>query len=207
MAEARADEAVGRIILLNGTSSSGKSTLARALQAALDEPWLVVGIDTVVYALPGAWLNAPRWSQVFEYVPPEPGACVPFRIRTNPLGERLVSGMHAAVAGLASRGLDVIVDHVLLEEEWLAECRRLWAAFPLLTVGVRCPLAVLEQRERSRANRTLGQAAAQLDIVHRWTAYDVEVDTAVLSPDDAAARIVAVAAAREWRIGADNRHW
>ena len=42
----------GHIILLNGTSSAGKSTLAKALQTLLSEPYLHVGIDTLVFALP-----------------------------------------------------------------------------------------------------------------------------------------------------------
>jgi chloramphenicol 3-O phosphotransferase len=47
------------IVLLNGTSSSGKTTLAKALQRAMPTPYLHLGIDTVVFALPGRWLDAP----------------------------------------------------------------------------------------------------------------------------------------------------
>jgi chloramphenicol 3-O-phosphotransferase len=36
------------IVILNGASSAGKSTVARALQDAWDEPALIWGIDTVV---------------------------------------------------------------------------------------------------------------------------------------------------------------
>ena len=41
-----------QVIVLNGTSSSGKTTLARALQAVLPDPWLTFGIDTLLGALP-----------------------------------------------------------------------------------------------------------------------------------------------------------
>ena len=43
-----ADRGPGRIILLNGASSSGKSTLARAMQQALPEPFLHVSSDHLV---------------------------------------------------------------------------------------------------------------------------------------------------------------
>ena len=45
----------GRIILLNGASSSGKSTLARELQAELDTPFLYLSSDQLVDggAIPG----------------------------------------------------------------------------------------------------------------------------------------------------------
>jgi chloramphenicol 3-O phosphotransferase len=182
----------GRIIVLNGTSSSGKSTLAKALQAALPDPALVIGIDTFVFALPKRYLDQPLWSEVFRYVRDGDATDGPFRIETGPLGQELVSGMHRSVAALAAAGLDVIVDHVLLEAAWLQECRRLWADLEWWLVGVQCPLAVIEERERDRRDRTLGQAAAQFAVVHAHDcAYDVEVDTSEQSPEDAAARIVA----------------
>lgn len=182
----------GRVVVLNGTSSSGKSTLAKALQAALPEPALVIGIDTFVFALPMRYLDQPLWSEVFRYVRDDGVSDGPFRIETGPLGEELVSGMHRTVAAIATAGLDVIVDHVLLESAWLDECRRLWADLDWWLVGVRCPLAVVEERERDRRDRTLGQAAAQFAVVHdHGVPYDVEVDTSELSPESAAVRIVA----------------
>jgi chloramphenicol 3-O phosphotransferase len=45
----------GRIILLNGTSSSGKSSVARALQEVLSEPYLHLGIDTFIAMLPSRY--------------------------------------------------------------------------------------------------------------------------------------------------------
>ena len=177
------------MIVLNGTSSSGKSTLVRALQARLDGPWLGVGIDTVVFALPAAYLNPPRWAEVFRYVPPDPGSDAPFRIETGELGHRLVEGIHRMVASLADAGLSVIVDHVLLEPAWLPDLARRLAGHEVLFVGVRCPLDVVVAREAARKDRTIGQAAAQFELVHRAGGYDLEVDTSVLSADAAAERI------------------
>src|SRR4051795_5165457 len=181
----------GRPIVLNGTSSSGKSTLVKALQARLDGPWLGVGIDTVVFALPKAYLDQPLWSEVFRYVAAEPGAAAPFRIETGELGVRLVHGLHGMVAALVAAGHDVIVDHVLLEGDWLPDLRARLGEADLLVVGVRCPLEVVVERERNRHDRTIGQAAAQHDVIHRG-GYDVEVDTSVLAPAEAAARIAVV---------------
>jgi len=185
----------GRIILINGTSSSGKTSLVRALQDLLPDPWLEIGIDRFVFALPRRYLNQPHWSEVFRYVRPDGSTEGPFTIETGPLGQRLVSGMHRTAAALAAVGVDVVVDHVLLERAWLDECRRLWASFPVLFVGVRCPLDVVLRRERERRDRTIGQAAAQIDVVHRWGGYDLEVDTSRSSPDEAAAAVGAAIAA------------
>jgi chloramphenicol 3-O phosphotransferase len=104
--------------------------------------------------------------------------------------------MHRTVAALADTGLDVIVDHVLLDPDWLPECRRLWAPFETLFVGVRCPLEIVVERERRRSDRTIGQAEAQFAVLHQAGGYDIEVDTSVESPSEAASRIVAVLARR-----------
>lgn len=112
-------------------------------------------------------------------------------IETTALGNRFIAGMHATAAALANSGLNVIVDHVILEPGWVAEMRDLWATFDVLFVGVRCPLDVVLERERGRENRTIGQAEAQFDVVHAWTSYDIEVDTSVLTPAEAASRILA----------------
>ncbi len=44
-----------RVILLNGTSSSGKTTLARAIQDESDTPFVYWGIDTLF------GLMSPNW--------------------------------------------------------------------------------------------------------------------------------------------------
>jgi len=183
----------GRLILINGTSSSGKTTLIRRLQSILPDLWLEMGIDRFAYALPGRVLGEPTWPQLFRYVRPDGRSDGPFTIETTELGHRFIAGMHATAAALAETGLNVIVDHVLLEEAWLDDCFQRWAGYDVLVVGVRCPLEVILQRELERQDRTLGQAEAQLAVVHRWAdRYDVEVDTSVLTPDDAAARIASV---------------
>jgi chloramphenicol 3-O phosphotransferase len=182
-------DSMGRIILINGTSSSGKTTLVKGLQASLPELWLEMGIDRFAYALPGRVVGQPTWPQLFRYVRPDGQSDGPFTIETTPLGRRFISGIHATAASIADAGLNVIVDHVLLERAWLEECARTWAAFDVLFVGVRCPLDVVMRRELERKDRTLGQAEAQFAVVHRWGSYDVEVDTSLLTPEEAVSRI------------------
>ena len=194
----------GRIILINGTSSSGKTTLVRGLQSSLPALWLEMGIDRFAYALPGRVLGQPTWPQLFRYVRPDGTSEGPFTIETTALGQRFISGMHATAAALAERGLNVIVDHVLLEQAWLEECARMWTEFPVLFVGVRCPLDVVMQRELERTDRTLGQAEAQFDLIHGWGTYDVEVDTSVLTPGEAVARI---SEALEASPATSRSHW
>jgi chloramphenicol 3-O phosphotransferase len=171
--------AAGAIILLNGTSSSGKTSLVRALQDALDVPLLDAGIDKFLWMLPKRYLNPPLWDDVLGRA-----------TEAGVTGQRLMSGMHHAIAALAQAGNHVVADHVLVDARWVDECARLFCNLPAYFVAVRCPLDVLEQREQQRQDRTLGQARAQFDLVHAHGVYDLEVDTSLASPDQCAQHIV-----------------
>ena len=168
----------GQIIILNGASSSGKTSVVKALQATLDRPFLDAGIDRFIWMLPKRYLDRPLWDEVLGLAN-----------RAGPLGHRLMSGMHHAIAALSQAGNNVVADHVLVEPQWLQECIHLFCDLPALFVGVRCPLEALEQRERERRDRTLGQARAQFDLVHAHGIYDLEVDTSVSSPEECAGQI------------------
>jgi chloramphenicol 3-O phosphotransferase len=182
------------IILLNGTSSAGKTTLAKALQDVLPTPYLVIGIDTVVFALPDRYVNDPRyWQQVYRYH--YDGERIS-AITIEPYGDRLVRGMHHAVAALARAGLDVIVDHVVSEPSWREDIEQAWAGLDVLRVGVLCPLAVVEERERQRRTRTLGWARAHIDVVHQDMPYDLTADTSQADAAGCAALIAEAVRAR-----------
>ncbi len=58
----------GKIILLNGASSAGKSSIVRALQTILDEAYLEAGIDKFLFMLPTDYLmKAHLWHEVIGY--------------------------------------------------------------------------------------------------------------------------------------------
>lgn len=169
----------GTIIVVNGTSSSGKTSLVRALQARLDEPYLDLGIDRFIFALPGRYLERPLWDDVLGRAD-----------RAGATGEGLVSAMHHAIAAAAQAGMNVIADHVLVEQRWVEDAARLFCELPAYLVGIRCPLEVLEVRERLRKDRTLGQARIQFPVIHKYTTYDLEVDTSRLQPEQCAELVI-----------------
>jgi chloramphenicol 3-O phosphotransferase len=144
----------------------------------MPEPYLDVGIDKFIWMLPGRYLERPLWDDVLGLA-----------ITAGETGHRLMHGMHLAIDTLARSGWNVVADHVLVEESWLTECVALFADLPAYLVGIRCPLEVLVERERSRKNRTLGQAAAQFPLVHRHGVYDLEVDTSLMSVEQCALAI------------------
>lgn len=165
----------GKIIIINGTSSSGKTSIVRALQEILEEPYLETGIDKFIWMLPHRYLDRPLWDDVLGLAN-----------QAGELGHQLVIGMHRTAEVLSTTGMNVIVDHVLVEAIWWQDCVDRFSELPAFMIGVRCPLDILEEREKARKNRTLGQARLQYNIVHGKGIYDLEVDTSILSADECA---------------------
>lgn len=169
----------GKVIFLNGSSSSGKTTILRTLQGLLEEPYLEAGIDKFIWMLPARYLDRPLWDEVLGRAD-----------RAGKTGHDLVHGMHQAIAALARSGCNVLADHVLVERDWAQECALLFHSLPAWSIGIRCPLAELEKREAGRRDRTLGQARRQHALVHRHVRYDLEVDSAHLDPEQCARAIL-----------------
>ena len=167
------------IILLNGTSSSGKTTITKQLQQQLPTPFMHVQVDTFAEMLPEGFL---------ENGDPE------LRRATGP---KLISGYHRALAALAEAGNDLIVDHVIPSPKWFAECVTLFAPYRVLFVGVHCPLEELQRRELARGDRHIGLAEMQFTAVHQHGPYDVAVDTHTDSPETCVAAILAAVAGGE----------
>lgn len=150
----------GQVIFLNGTSSSGKTTLAKELQAVLDPLYFHLQLDH---------LNQQNLSDLGR------------AHRTNNewriAHQRMVLGFYLSVAAFASAGNHVIVDQLFGERWRLLACLDAFAGYDVVLVAIHCPVEELDRRERARGNRGRGRAAAQIDLVHAQMQYDVEVDT------------------------------
>ena len=161
----------GKVIFLNGTSSSGKSTIAKELQRVLPDPYLHVSIDAFFHQLPHPFFaaNPERFVQELP---------------------RLVAGFNSSCAAVARTGLNIIVDTVLQEPSWVRPCAVAFEGLAVVFVAVRCSLATLESREKLRGDRRVGMARYQYDRVHSHGVYDVEVDTSVMPLEPCVAKII-----------------
>jgi chloramphenicol 3-O phosphotransferase len=161
----------GQVVLLNGVSSSGKSSIAQQLLVDLETPWFHMGVDM---------FGAMRGAQRTHGLDDAGVADVLRRTRT---------GFHRAVAGMARAGNDIVMDHVLSERWRLDDLLTVMAGIDVIFAGVHCAVEELERRECLRGDRTLGTAAGQIDQVHSYGDYDVEVDTTIESVATCSARI------------------
>lgn len=195
------------IFLVNGPSSSGKTTLSRALQAAIAEPYLVTGFDDFVFmTAPRYWRGADNERQderddftalgVEMVTTSAPGAPLSVSARFGPVFRRLLESVAPAVRTLVDGGNAVIFDHVLHDRAMHESCRKAFDGLDVFTVGVTCPVEILEMRERERGDRVLGRARGLAGVVHGFMSYDIMVDTGTMTP---AACVSAILAAVEKR--------
>jgi chloramphenicol 3-O phosphotransferase len=180
-------------IVLNGTSCSGKSSIAAVLQERWPRPLQVTGIDTFLAAQSRPFF-ASDGQQVagFSWIPVTVDGQPAFEVVPGPLGLGMIGASHAYWAACAAAGLDQVIDDVWLVPAQPAGLQRALAAASTLWVGVHCPLPVAEQRERERGDRRVGTARGQHAVVHTYREYDVDVDTSAATPQQCAAAILAV---------------
>lgn len=170
------------MIVLNGGSSAGKSGIARCLQAVLPDPWLVLGTDTFVEAMPLASRMSPAGLEV--------GATG--EVTVGPEFRALEATWIEGIVAMARAGARIIVDEAFLggaasQRRWTSALGRL----EVLWVGVRCDGTVAAGREIARGDRVPGMAESQAELVHQGVRYDLQVDTTHTEAIDCARAIAA----------------
>ena len=155
------------VIVVSGPSSSGKSSLARALQRRLGVAAVLVEADRAFPLLPSAH---PGWVATRE----------------------AVVAFHDSVAAWAQRGFHVIVEGSLPYEDpqLRDECLRVFEEFDLRVVGVHCSDAVLTAREATGVEeRPRGWAVRQARDIHDGMRYAAEVDKTAASAEECAEEV------------------
>lgn len=190
------------VLLVNGPSSAGKTTLCRALQAAIEEPYLVAGFDDFIFMAPPRYYRGADTSRQSEHdaftalgvemvIASPPGAPLAVTARFGPVFRRILDAMAPAVRALVDGGNAVIFDHVLHDRAMHESCRSAFAGLDVFAVGVTCPIEILEARERERGDRVPGRARGLAGVVHGFLTYDVTVDTGAMTPTACVSAILA----------------
>jgi chloramphenicol 3-O phosphotransferase len=158
------EQVPGWLIILNGTSSSGKSSTAKALQKRFKgEEFAHITMDAFLDMMPR--VGMPRWLD-----------------KVNAALDILTD----TVDGFLKRGHNVILDGVF----WQNNLTQYQKHQPFL-VAVQPDLAILQERERKRGDRTIGQAEEQLSTLHNGISYNFEINNSTLTPEQTADKIFA----------------
>ncbi len=167
----------GKIILVNGVSSSGKTTLSKMLQARFPDQY---------FLLPGDILN--------EISPPKNSLSYDIRFKADP--KPIMSAFFGCVKEFSDNGLNVITETVFAKDIYfsLDNCLNVFpdCDYPVLFVHVTCPLEELRRREKERGDRQIGWAESLLPKLDPQDTYDITIDTFSNSLEDCADKIIAL---------------
>jgi chloramphenicol 3-O phosphotransferase len=167
----------GKIILLNGVSSSGKSTLVQKFCERMPD-YLKISLDDVgglIFAMRGQ-RRKPATSELVYHT--NQGLFLkPF------LFHRIINSVHEF-------SYNIIVDAVIDNDDVLNDFYSIFNDTKVIFVAVHCPVDELEKREKERNDRPIGLAKSQLEKFHQNINYDVEVNTFSNSADECVSKII-----------------
>lgn len=181
----------GTIIILNGPSVAGKSSIQKKIQESFDQLYLTAGLDSFVVNTLGnkisSEINGVLVSKLIMSTDQEGNPVAEWHI--GPLGKKVFKGMHRAIAAFAGVGNNLVVDYIMYSQDLLVDLVKVLKNYKVYFVGVRIPLEILEQREKERNTSPIGHARSHYNIVHTHDIYDLEVDTSQLTAEECAEKI------------------
>jgi chloramphenicol 3-O phosphotransferase len=192
----------GTIILLNGPSAIGKSSIQNEIQKQFPELYLRMGLDNLFEDLiPIPDLSSFEKKKEFSQYTNE-GVLIRrvslnkdaqghqvVNLELGPAGDKIFSGMHYAIAAYSDRGNNVVVDYVMFKPVWLRDLVAALKGHKVYLIGLNAPLDVLEKREKDRGTSPIGHARSHYATVHEGFLYDLELDVANSTPMQSALKI------------------
>ena len=204
----------GQIVIVTGTSGSGKSTACELFAKRSDDFWLLYGIDHFLAGTMPAKFghHGPRCREGIYAHPldeADPGGAL--RWSFGPKGEAAFRTLHAWIAAAAREGCNIALDHLAMTDPPVLQ-DLIWQleGLDVLFVCLKPPYAVLEARVASRTMDKplpvdlLGEDAVRkiverLDRLRPWfydavyanEIVDLEIDTDAHGPEDVVAMIEA----------------
>jgi chloramphenicol 3-O phosphotransferase len=156
-------------IVLHGPTSSGKSSLAKALQANAVIPAFHISLDSFVTMANRGDMRSEEERDLAYHIHCE--------------------NLRSTLAGVVKTDFEIILDLVLRDIVELDACLRVLSPRPTYVVRVWAPISVLEAREQTREDRGVGMAREQFEHPAYKRTYDFEVDTSMCTAAQGAASI------------------
>jgi chloramphenicol 3-O phosphotransferase len=180
-----------KVIIINGGSSAGKTSMALEFQEMMQEPYFLLGIDAFWFTMPPKEIDLERVSpQYYQWCQEETEEGLRyFRILPGPLLNESMLARYKAMAAFLERCLNIIADEVFWSREWLLESLRVFKPFDCYYVGIFCEDAELRRREVERGDRYMGWARGSQIYAHKDAVYDLQIDNTIKTPLECALAI------------------
>ncbi|QUL55777.1 AAA family ATPase [Paenibacillus tritici] len=171
----------GLLVYLNGTSSSGKTSISTELTNQQEIPFYHLSVDDFFNNY-NDFIN--------NKFPDDPPKEIDHQVVSQILDDSIFSVYHSTIKLLLELGFNVIVDTVIDNGKRFNEFHDQFSDQPVLFIGVLCSQEELIRREQARGDRRAGLAASQFSEVYCFDEYDFEVNTEELSPVECAGKIL-----------------
>jgi chloramphenicol 3-O phosphotransferase len=151
----------GKIVVLNGVPSSGKTTLSKVLQARLPDQFFLLPVD------------------ILNDISPQKNS-LSYNVRFTADPKPIMSALFGCVKAFSDNGLNVIVDAAFNDIHY--PFNTFLNIFPdrdytVSIVHVTCPLEELRRREKERGDRKIGLGESFLTHLDPQDKYDLTIDT------------------------------
>lgn len=164
----------GFLIVINGPSSSGKSTLADAIQKESNEIWWSVSVDAITaFATPSLKQDNKEHESHLNIL--KKLVRIATQLTRRNIEDLLTDG-HNVIFEIVCQNGYIDADY------W----KSIFNGYPAIWVGLDTNLDELERRESIRGDRLKGLAAWHKQRVHRGIEYNLFFETTYLSPREAA---------------------
>jgi chloramphenicol 3-O phosphotransferase len=169
----------GKLIVLNGGSSSGKTSVARAFQELTPECWMHLGIDLFWFAIPQSQLDMKQVRPEYHTwdVDVDADGLAWFNLTPGPLLERAMHARYRAIRVFLEDGINVISDDLIWTRDWLVDFLRIFEGFEVWLVGVHVSDEEGARREAERHSGIAGTNRGSARAAHADLEYDFELDT------------------------------
>ncbi len=162
----------GRIIFLNGVTSSGKTSIVDALQAREDVFFYVVANDLFQEMVGERYLRENYWKHLSD----------------------VILLMYHTAKLFSDMGRNVLIDGILVEQPEIRphykQMMEILRDNPLDIVEVYCPLEICRRRNIERGDRYESQSDEQAALMAQGIEYSARVDTSLHTPEECAGEII-----------------
>lgn len=169
----------GLIVFLNGTSSSGKTSISTELLKQNEILFNHLSIDDFLNGLFRDYIDFINTKYASEVQGP-----------TQLILDPLITLFYSTIKFMSVMGTNIVIDTVNDTDERFHTFLDLLMDHPVLLVGVTCSKEELIRREKRRGDREIGLAVSQYDKVYCLKEYDLELNTETLSPEECANLII-----------------
>jgi chloramphenicol 3-O phosphotransferase len=185
---------MSKIIFLNGSSSSGKTSIAKAIQHIADVPFIRIGVDTFIDMMPRRYLSFGDKSKEgcwFEKDHNNDGPVV--RCNSGHFGNLVFLTAINVIKLMADSGLNLVIDEVIWDESRINDYKNSLTKHDIIFVKIFCSKKTSQEREILRGDREIGLANDQSDKIKKMKfKYDLVINTENIFPFESAQRILKI---------------